>query len=209
MYHGIIPSGGLIKFALNLFTRSFFSRSGGINFKQPQPQGWKSWEIKVRKYLEKTVRKRMGTKYIYIYIFSCTNSDNIYPSGISAIHCPAFLMSVDLFLLSLLWNFYGISLRVGEINSPSFDIVFLVFFFFSNRTSKYRNIQQKYLKYSGFICFIVFYIFYLVIKNIFKRELKREKTDKNLKIDSANFYQNHIFQDTRTRIFYFYFVSNI
>lgn len=42
----------------------------------------------------------------------------------------------------------------------------------------------------------VFYIFYLVIKNIFKRELKREKTGKNLKIDSANFYQNQIFQDT-------------
>lgn len=42
----------------------------------------------------------------------------------------------------------------------------------------------------------VFYIFYLVIKNIFKRELKREKTGKNLKIDSANFHQNQIFQDT-------------
>lgn len=91
------------------------------------------------------MRKRMGTIYIYMYmyIFSCTNSDNIYPSGKSAIHCPVFLMSVDLFLLSLLWNFYGISLREGEINSPSFDIVFLVFlslFFFSNRTKYRKNI---------------------------------------------------------------------
>lgn len=97
------------------------------------------------------MRKRMGTIYIYMYmyIFSCTNSDNIYPSGKSAIHCPVFLMSVDLFLLSLLWNFYGISLREGEINSPSFDIIFLVslsLFFF-----KSYEIQEKYLKYSRFI----------------------------------------------------------
>ena len=58
------------------------------------------------------MRKRMGTIYIYMYmyIFSCTNSDNIYPSGKSAIHCPVFLMSVDLFLLSLLpiWAVFGI-----------------------------------------------------------------------------------------------------
>lgn len=65
-------------------------------------------------------------------------------------------------------------------------------FFFSNRTKYRKNIWNIHVSY----CFIVFYIFYLVIKNIFKRELKREKTGKNLKIDSANFYQNQIFQDT-------------
>lgn len=98
-----------------------------------------------------------------------------------------------------LWNFYGISLRDGEINSSSFDIVSLIFFFFffSNRnTAKIFEIFQIPQ------CF-VFHIFYLVIENIFKRELKREKTDKNLKIDLANLYQNQIFQGTYTHIFTF------
>lgn len=74
---------------------------------------------------------------------------------------------------------------------------FSFFFFFSNRnTAKIFEIFQIPQ------CF-VFHIFYLVIENIFKRELKREKTDKNLKIDLANLYQNQIFQGTYTHIFTF------
>lgn len=101
-------------------------------------------------------------------------------------------------MIYFFYLYYGIFMEYHFERAKSILQVSILFFwslslfFFSNRTKYRKNIWNIHVSY----CFIVFYIFYLVIKNIFKRELKREKTGKNLKIDSANFYQNQIFQDT-------------
>lgn len=69
---------------------------------------------------------------------------------------------------------------------------FSLFFFF-----KSYEIQEKYLKYSRFILLHSILHILPCYKKYFQTRIKTRKNwSKNLKIDSANFYQNQIFQDT-------------